>query len=42
MHAREIVERLGDNSLDMGFSGYDLLAESEAIIQKKITVKKKI
>ena len=25
----------------MGFSGYDLLAESEAIIQKKITVKKK-
>jgi len=41
LHAREIVERLGDNSLDMGFSGYDLLAESEAIIQKKITVKKK-
>ena len=25
LHAREIVERLGDGSLDLGFSGYDLL-----------------
>ena len=24
LHAREIIERLGDNSLDIGFSGYDL------------------
>ena len=25
LHAREIIERLGDGSLDIGFSGYDLL-----------------
>ena len=43
LHAREIVERLGDGSgsLDIGFSGYDLLKESEINIQKKIIVKKK-
>ena len=41
LHAREIVERLGDGSLDYGFSGYDLLKESEVNIQKKIIVKKK-
>ena len=36
LHAREIVERLGDGSLDLGFSGYDLLKESEVNIQNKI------
>jgi ATP phosphoribosyltransferase len=41
LHAREIVERLGDGSLDLGFSGYDLLKESEVNIQKKISVVKK-
>ena len=41
LHAREIVERLGDGSLDLGFSGYDLLKESEINIQKKINVVKK-
>ena len=41
LHAREIVERLGDGSLDLGFSGYDLLRESEIITQKKINVIKK-
>ena len=41
LHAREIVERLGDGSLDLGFSGYDLLKESEDNIQKKINVIKK-
>ena len=41
LHAREIIERLGDGSLDFGFSGYDLLKESELNVQKKITVKKK-
>ena len=40
LHAREIVERLGDGSLDLGFSGYDLLKESETNIQKKIRVVK--
>ncbi len=41
LHAREIVERLGDGSLDLGFSGFDLLKESEINIQKKINVIKK-
>ena len=41
LHAREIVERLGDGSLNLGFSGYDLLKESEVNIQNKINVVKK-
>ena len=41
LHAREIIERLADESLDIGFSGYDLLMESEINIQKKVIVKKK-
>ena len=41
LHAREIVERLGDGSLNLGFSGFDLLKESEINIQKKINVVKK-
>ena len=41
LHAREIIERLADGSLDIGFSGYDLLMESGINIQKKVIVKKK-
>jgi len=41
LHAREIVERLGDGSLDFGFSGYDLLKESAVNIQNRINVVKK-
>ena len=41
LHAREIIERLGDGSLDLGFSGFDLLKESEINIQNKINVIKK-
>ena len=41
LHAREIIERLGDGSLDVGFSGFDLLKESEINIQNKISVSKK-
>ena len=41
LHAREIIERLGDGSLDLGFSGFDLLKESEINIQKKINLIKK-
>ena len=37
-HAREIIERLADNSLDLGISGFDLLKESLPGIQKKIQV----
>jgi ATP phosphoribosyltransferase len=41
LHAREIIQRLGDRSLDLGFSGFDLLKESEINIQNKINVSKK-
>ena len=42
LHAREIIERLGDGSLDIGFSGFDLLKESEINTQNKINVIKKL
>ena len=42
LHAREIIERLGDKSLDIGFSGYDLLKESELNVQNKVTINKKL
>ena len=42
LHAREIIERLGDESLDIGFSGYDLLKESELNVQNKVTINKKL
>jgi ATP phosphoribosyltransferase len=41
LHAREIIQRLGDGSLDLGFSGFDLLRESEINTQNKISVTKK-
>ena len=41
LHAREIIERLGDGSLDVGFSGLDLLKESEINVQNKILTTKK-
>ena len=41
LHAREIIERLADGSLDIGFSGYDLLKEATINVQKKISVFKK-
>ena len=40
LHAREIIEQLG-KSLDLGFSGLDLLKESEINIQNNIKVFKK-
>ena len=36
LHAREIIERLSENSLDIGISGYDLLMEAGVNYQKKI------
>ena len=41
-HAREIIERLSDNSIDVGVSGYDLLQESLPGIKKNITIAKKL
>ena len=42
LHAKEIIQRLGDGTLDMGISGLDLLYESEKNLQDKIGIKKKL
>jgi len=42
LHAREIIERLGDGTLDVGISGLDLLNESTLNLQKRVEVKKKL
>jgi len=42
LHAREIIERLGDGTLDFGISGLDLLEESPKNLQKKIEKLKKL
>ena len=42
LHAKEIVQRLGDGTLDMGISGLDLLKESSKNLQDKISVQKKL
>ena len=42
LHAREIIERLGDGTLDIGISGLDLLNESAINLQKRIYIKKKL
>ena len=41
LHAKEIIQRLGDGTLDIGISGLDLLSECSVKIQKKIDRKKK-
>ena len=42
LHAKEIIQRLGDGTLDIGISGLDLLKESEKNLQDKIYVKRKL
>ena len=42
LHAKEIIQRLGDGTIDVGISGLDLLKESPTNLQKKIEVKKKL
>ena len=42
LHAKEIIQRLGDGTLDIGISGLDLLKESEKNLQDKITIKQKL
>ena len=42
LHAREIIQRLGDGTLDIGISGLDLLNESATNLKQKIEVKKKL
>ena len=42
LHAKEIIQRLGDGTIDIGISGLDLLQESSINLQKKIEIKKKL
>ena len=42
LHAKEIIQRLGDGTLDIGISGLDLLNESENNLQNKISTKQKL
>ncbi len=42
LHAKEIIQRLGDGTLDIGISGLDLLNESPTNLKNKIEVKKKL
>jgi len=42
LHAKEIIQRLGDGTIDTGISGLDLLQESSINLQKKIEIKKKL
>ena len=39
LHAKEIIQRLGDGTLDIGISGLDLLNESEKNLREKIITK---
>ena len=42
LHAKEIIQRLGDGTLDIGVSGLDLLKESNKNLQNKINLQKKL
>jgi ATP phosphoribosyltransferase len=42
LHAKEIIQRLGDGTLDVGISGLDLLKDSEKNLQDKINIKQKL
>ena len=42
LNTKEIIQRLGDGTLDIGISGLDLLNESEKNLQDKISIKKNL
>ena len=42
LHAKEIIQRLGDGTLDTGISGLDLLNESKKSLKDKINIKQKL
>ena len=42
LHAKEIIQRLGDGTLDLGISGLDLFRESDKNLQGKVNVQKKL
>ena len=42
LHAKEIIQRMADGTLDLGISGLDLLNESEKNLRDKIIIKNKL
>ena len=42
LHAKEIIQRIGDDTLDIGISGLDLLNESAVNLRQKVEIKKKL
>ena len=42
LHAKEIIQRLGDGTLDIGISGLDLFNESKKNLRNKIKIKHKL
>jgi len=42
LHAKEIIQRLSDGTLDIGISGLDLLNESDKNLRDKINIKRKL
>tara|TARA_X000001036_G_scaffold371307_1_gene358282 strand:+ start:2017 stop:2706 length:690 start_codon:yes stop_codon:yes gene_type:complete len=42
LHAKEIIQRLGDGFLDIGISGLDLFNESDKNLRDKINIKRKL
>ncbi len=42
LHAKEIIQRLGDGTLDVGVSGLDLLKDSDKNLREKINIKSKL
>ena len=42
LHAKEIIQRLGDGTLDIGVSGLDLLHESEKNLRDKIDINREL
>ena len=42
LHAKEIIQRLGDDTLDIGVSGLDLLNESDKNLRDKISIKRRL
>ena len=42
LHAKEIIQRLGDGTLDVGISGLDLFNESNDNLREKININRKL
>ena len=42
LHAKEIIQRLGDGTLDIGISGLDLFKESDKNLREKININLKL